>query len=115
MLAFGLWAEGLSDPKHLEEMRSYPPGRYEIVAGEYKVERCKIPDYFDEDFWHNLRIWDICQEHGLPYPDGWARNSTVLMQMLQLFDAAKTKIANKKVEEDGNLGRAKSSSHGRHK
>lgn len=103
MLAFCLWAEGWADPKRLQEAADSPPRRWELVADEYKVERRRIPEYFGEDFWHNLRTWDVCREHGLPYPGGWATHPTVLIQMLQLFDAAKAKITNKKVEEDGNL------------
>jgi hypothetical protein len=91
MIAFCLWAEGFSEPKKLQEMREYPPGRFEIVGGEYKIDRCKIPDYFTDDFWHNLTIWDRCNSMGYHTRMGWAAHDSVLLAMLQAFDIAKAK------------------------
>ena len=79
-------------------MRDYPPGRYEIVSG-YKVDRCTIPDYFTDYFWHNAQTWSICEKYGLPYAGGWAQHSSVLIKMLQVFDLAKSKIEREQAEE----------------
>ena len=72
-------------------MRNSAPGRKEVVAG-YAVEARKIPEYFTPEFWHNLRIWDMVQSYGLPYQKGWVQHPARLMQLLQIFDAAKAKV-----------------------
>lgn len=94
MMAFCLWAEGFAKKEKLEDMKTYPPGRFEIIADEWKVDRCKIPDYFTSEFWHNLNIWTICKNRGLPYLKGWAEHPAPLIQLLQIFDAAETKTIN---------------------
>lgn len=99
MIAFCLWAEGFSDEKKLKEMREYPPGRFEVVGGQYKIDRREIPSYFTEEFWNNLTVWDRCSQFGMPHDGGWAKQSSVLVQMLQLFDAAKSKIEKMRNEE----------------
>jgi hypothetical protein len=80
-------------------MRGYPPGRYEIIADKFRVDRCTIPDYFTEEFWHNLRIWNISRVRGLPHGGGWASESTLLVQLFEIFDAAKALMQKAKVEE----------------
>jgi len=93
MIAFCLWAEGYAEDEKLKIMKSAPPRRYELVAG-YKVERRAIPGYFTDEFWYNLRTWNLCTTHGLPYRKGWAEHPAVLMHLLQIFDAAKAKAMN---------------------
>ena len=64
------------------------------LLGGYAIERRRLDEYLIPDFWHNLDIWLTCKKYGFPHSGDWANQPGLLVDMLQIFDNAETRLQN---------------------
>lgn len=61
-----------------------------------KVERRKVPEYFNEYYYSALSLYNRYLRFGLPYaPDGWADHPNYIIELIELFVHAENMMAPK--------------------
>lgn len=84
-MAYCLWAAGRGSE---EMLRNFKHDSSWEIAGNWRVKRNEIPNYFTDEFWHNLSIYRTFKTMGLPYNIGWAEHPKDIVALIRIFDSA---------------------------
>jgi len=89
------------------------PGRVMNILGT-DVERRRIPEYFTDEYFDSLRIWNRFKRYGLPFaPLGWAEHPAYIIDIIDTFEDTHAAFMNREAEKNASSGRTASTNQGR--
>lgn len=60
-----------------------------MKVGREFIERRKVPEFFNEEYWSALIIYNRYKKFGFPYSGGWAEQPAHLIELIEALDDAR--------------------------
>jgi hypothetical protein len=91
-IAFYCWSKGYLTPDGSRELKSIPDATCEsekegIPALGIRIDRNKLPDYANEDFWEAVQMWNDWKTFGNPESGGTNEQPALWLLVIRYMES----------------------------